>query len=343
MKKVCGPNAGMVIGRLDRLPVSYGFRGTPRTRRNPPEEAAGDTAPMNPHHRRSSALAHETAGSPGPGNPRRSVGRSSQTPRDGRCGDRLGRPGTLPPVPGRLISARVLVVLAALFLAGIAAFALLTWQVAAHGALVGPDGWLLRAFRRAAAAHPDLDGPAHELCRLGNIEAAVPVLMIALVVAAALGRRAALPRWWLAPAAAALAMALLPVVVTVVKAAVDRPAPGRVRPDPDYGYFPSGHTATSAVGYGLAVLVLWPFLRRAAVRAVVASGTAVLLLAVGAALVWCDYHWPLDVLGSWCLAVSLLSAVGAARTLPGAAPGSVSCSSGSPGSDRRGRGRATSG
>jgi len=215
--------------------------------------------------------------------------------------------------------------------------------VSAHGALVGPDGRLLRAFRRTAAAHPGLDGPAHVLCDVGDIGVAVPVLLVALVVAARLGRRAALPRWWLVPAAAALVMALLPVVVTVVKSAVDRPAPGRVHPDPAYGYFPSGHTATSAVGYGLAVLVLWPFLRRTAVRAVVAAGTALLLPAVGAALVWCDYHWPLDVLGSWCLAVSLLSAVGAARTLPGAAPDPVSCSSGSPGSGRRARGRATSG
>lgn len=342
MKKVCGPNAGMVIGGRERLRVTYGFRGTPRTRRNPPEEekAAGDTAPMNPHHRRSSALAHETAGSPGPGNPRRSVGRSSQTPRDGRCGDRLGRPGTLPPVPGRLTSVGALF---ALFLAGLAAFALLTWQVAAHGVLVGPDGRLLRAFRRSAVAHPGLNELAHALCQLGDIGVAVPVLLVALVVAVRLGRRAALPRWWLAPSAAALAMALLPVVVTVVKAAVDRPAPGRVHPDPGYGYFPSGHTATSAVGYGLAVLMLWPFLRRTAVRVAVAAGTAVLLAAVGAALVWCGYHWPLDVLGSWCLAVSLLSAVGAARTLPGAAPDPVNCSSGSPGSGRRATGRATSG
>ncbi len=124
----------------------------------------------------------------------------------------------------------------------------------------------------------------------------MPVLLLALVAAARLGRRAALPRWWLPPAAAALAMAALPVVVTAVKSAVDRPAPGRVHPDPAYGYFPSGHTATSAVGFGLAALLLMPYLRRTAARALLAAGTAPLLLAVGAALVWCDYHWPLDVL-----------------------------------------------
>lgn len=303
--------------------MSYGFRGTPRTWLNLHEEAAGDTAPMNPHHRRSSALAHDTAGSSGPGNPRRSVGRSSQTPRDGRYGDRLGRPGTLPPVPGRptfspLSPARA--VLAALFLLSVAAFALLTWQVSSHGRLVGPDGRLLRAFLRTAAAHPGLGTPAHLLCDLGDIAVAVPVLLAALAAAVGLGRRAGLPRWWAPPAAAALAMALLPLVVTVVKSAVDRPAPGRIHPNPAYGYFPSGHTATSAVGFGLAALVLYPFLRRTAARTALAAATALLVLAVGAALVWCDYHWPLDVLGSWCLTVALLSAVAAVQRLPGAVP-----------------------
>jgi membrane-associated phospholipid phosphatase len=231
----------------------------------------------------------------------------------------------------------------ALFALGIAAFCLLTWQVASAGRLVRPDGRLLRDFQRTAAAHPGYTTTAHYLCKLGNIQAAVPVLLAALVLAAWLGRRAALPRWWAPPAAAALAMGLLPVVVTTVKSAVDRPAPGRIHPDPHYGYFPSGHTATSAVGYGLAALVLSPFLRRTAARALLAAGTAVLLLAVGAALVWCDYHWPLDVVGSWCLTVTLLSAVAAAQRLPGATPAAVSRSSGSPGSDPRVKDRATSG
>ena len=202
----------------------------------------------------------------------------------------------------------------------VTAFALLTWQVSSHGRLVGPDGRLLRAFLRASAAHPALGAPAHRLCDLGDIPVAVPVLLAALALAVRLGRRAGLPRWWAPPAAAALAMTLLPLVVNVVKSAVDRPAPGRVHPDPGYGYFPSGHTATSAVGFGLAALVLSPFLRRTAARAALAAGTALLVLAVGASLVWCDYHWPLDVLASWCLTVALLSAVAAVQRVPGSVP-----------------------
>jgi undecaprenyl-diphosphatase len=245
--------------------------------------------------------------------------------------------------------------------------------VSAGGRLVAGDGRLLRAVRRTALAHPGTDRAAHVLCDLGDIEVAVPVLLVALVVAARWGRRAGLSRWWVPPAAAALAMCLLPVVVGAVKSGVDRPAPGRVHPDPNYGYFPSGHTATSSVGYGLAALVLLPCVRRRAARVLLAAGTALLALAVGVALVWCDYHWPLDVAGSWCLAVALLSAAAAARWVPGAgfhdgagspgggpggegptgpgggaaakepAAGAVRSSSGSPGSDPRGQGRASAG
>ncbi len=341
MKKVCEPDGGRVIDDPDEPPVTYGFRGTPRTWPNPSDEAAGDNAPMNPHHRRGSALAHDNAGTSCPGDPRRSAGRSSQTPRDGRYGDRPGRPGTLPPVPGRPTSARArLLTLGAAFAAAVTAFCLLTWQVSSGGGLVGDDWRVLRGARRAAAAHPAFDGLAHALSDLGDIAVAVPVLLVALAAAVRLGRRAGLPRWWLPPGAAALAMCLLPVVVGTVKAGVDRPAPGQVRADPSYGYFPSGHTATSSVAFGLAALVLLPFVRRAALRALLAAGTGLLALLVGVALVWCDYHWPLDVLASWCLAAALLSAVGAALLVPGAA---VRSSSGSPGSGPRGRGRATAG
>jgi undecaprenyl-diphosphatase len=298
---------------------------------------------VNPHHRHGSALAHDTAGSSGPGT-RRSVGRSSHTPRGGRTGDRLGRPGTLPPVPGRLLFPRTLLLRASSFLLahaltllalaagfGVALFAVLTWQVSAGGALVARDGRVLRWFLREAAAHPGLDTTAHYLCKLGNVQVAVPVLLAAVVGTGWAGRAAGLPRWWLPPAAAALAMAAVPLVVTVVKDAVHRPAPGGTVPDPSgYGWFPSGHTATSAVAFGAAALLVLPWLAHRPARWAVRAGTPLLLLAVGLALVWCDYHWPLDVLASWSLTLTLLSGVAAARAVaaraataaPGSAPGS---------------------
>lgn len=293
------------------------------------EDGTGDSTPVLPQHRHGSALAHDTAGTDGPGTPRRSVGRSSHTPRDGRYGDRHGRPGTLPPVPGRLTFA-LLGLGAAL---GAALFAVLTWQVNSGGALVDRDWRLLGWFRRTAKDHPALRDPAQLLCDLGNIEAAVPVLLAAVVLTGWLGRRAGGPRWWLPPLAAVLAMVALPVIVSVVKSAVDRPAPGRIHPTLNgYGYFPSGHAATAAVGYGLAALLVLPLLRRTAARVALAAATLALQAAVGVALVWRDYHWPLDVLGSWCLTLTLLCCVAAAQAVAARRPADpVNCSSGSPG------------
>ncbi|SCD58902.1 undecaprenyl-diphosphatase [Streptomyces sp. DvalAA-14] len=203
-----------------------------------------------------------------------------------------------------------------LFGLGVLLFAALTWQVSSNGPLVGRDWAVLRWFDRTAAANTWFTTTAHYFCKLGNIEVAVPVLLAAVCLTGWLGRREALPRWWLPPAAALLVIAVLPVVVTVVKDAVARPAPGLTVPDPSgYGYFPSGHTATSAVAYGAAALLLLPWAGSRAARLVLLAGTPLLLFAVGFCLVWCDYHWPLDVLASWCLTLSLLTVVAAARAV----------------------------
>ena len=75
------------------------------------------------------------------------------------------------------------------------------------------------------------------------------------------------------------------------------------------GYFPSGHAATASVAYGLAVLALLPLVRRTAARRLLVGAAVPLNLAVGAALVWRGYHWPSDVVASWCLCWVLLGTV----------------------------------
>ncbi|CAG6391618.1 PAP2 superfamily protein [Actinacidiphila cocklensis] len=322
MKNVWGPDGGRVIGRLPAGAVTYGFTGTPRSRSTPQGPATSDNVPMIPHHRHGSALAHETAGSDGgPGTPRRSVRRSSHTPRDGRYGDRHGRPGTIPPVPGRRSAAWALGALTAVFFAGVALFVLLTWQVSAGGPLVDRDWSVLGWFQRASAAHPALNGPAQTLSDVGNVQVAVPLLLAAVVYAALRGRAARRPLWWLPPLAAAAAMAAVPLVVGGVKSAVGRPAPGKVHLGPNgyAGFFPSGHTATSAVAIGAAALLVLPLVPGPAVRRSLAAMAVLLAAAVGAALVWHGYHWPLDVLASWCLAAALLAAVAAAGVAAAAA------------------------
>ncbi|NEA00592.1 phosphatase PAP2 family protein, partial [Streptomyces sp. SID10116] len=106
--------------------------------------------------------------------------------------------------------------------------------------------------------------------------------------------------------AALVAMAAVPVLVVPLKAVIGRTGPPGMAGD---GYFPSGHAATAAVAYGAAVLLLLPLLRGAYGRRELVIGCCLLNVAVGFGLVRRGYHWPLDVVASWCLAAVLLRAV----------------------------------
>ncbi|TJZ46306.1 phosphatase PAP2 family protein [Streptomyces piniterrae] len=210
-------------------------------------------------------------------------------------------------------------------------FAVLTWQVAWHGPLRTLDERLGRTV--AAGAIP---ARAAELfADLGNTVVALPVLLTAAAWAAwrgwRTGRRAdvndpaAAVRWWLPPLAAAPALAAVPALVVPLKLWLARPGPPQMRGGTHDGFYPSGHAATAAVAYGAAALLLthsqWHSGRRrssrprsgrrAAARVpaplVLTTGAVLLNIAVGIGLVRQGYHWPLDVLGSWCLAGVVLS------------------------------------
>ncbi|WP_329172789.1 phosphatase PAP2 family protein [Streptomyces decoyicus] len=143
-------------------------------------------------------------------------------------------------------------------------------------------------------------------------------------------------RWWLPPLAAGLALAAVPALVVPLKLWLARPGPPQMAGGAHDGFYPSGHGATAAVAYGVAALLLTRGrmrgqrrLRRrlrigndngngmdarwgvpaAAVALSVAVTVAVALLnvGVGIGLVRRGYHWPLDVLGGWCLAGVLLA------------------------------------
>ncbi|MFH0242165.1 hypothetical protein ACGRHY_06905 [Streptomyces sp. HK10] len=68
------------------------------------------------------------------------------------------------------------------------------------------------------------------------------------------------------------------------------------------------------VAYGAVALLVLPCVRARPrwVRWAPPAVAALVCAAVGAGLVWRGYHWPLDVLGSWCLGTPLLAAVLAA-------------------------------
>ncbi|MBD0424131.1 phosphatase PAP2 family protein [Streptomyces sp. TRM S81-3] len=176
-------------------------------------------------------------------------------------------------------------------------FALITWQVVADGPLVGADERLSRAL-----VHPD--GASELLADLGNVQVAVPVLAVALACAARHGRATGTDRWWLPPVAAAVAMLLVPALVAPLKEWTDRPGTPAV--PPAVGYYPSGHTATAVVAYGAATLLLLPLLGSAVLRRALVLLCAALVLGVSFGLVRRGYHWPLDVVASWCLGAVLL-------------------------------------
>ncbi|MFE1511923.1 phosphatase PAP2 family protein [Streptomyces sp. NPDC058726] len=177
-------------------------------------------------------------------------------------------------------------------------FALITWQVVADGPLVDLDERLSEDLIRP-------DRPSELLADLGNIQVALPVLALALAYVALHGRARGRDRWWLPPLAGAVAMALVPALVAPLKEWTDRPGTPAV--PPAAGYYPSGHTATAVVAYGAATLLLLPLLRSPAVRRGLVVLCGVLVLAASYGLVRRGYHWPLDVVASWCLGAVLLT------------------------------------
>lgn len=196
--------------------------------------------------------------------------------------------------------------------------ALITWQVVAHGPLLGPDARLSRLLVRP-------DRFAELLSDLGSVQVAVPVLVVVLGYVLWRGRAAGAARWWLPPLAAAVLMALVPAIVVPLKDWTARPGTPVV--PPGVGYFPSGHTATAAAAYGSATLLLLPWLRSPAARRSLVACCAVLVLGVSYGLVRHGYHWPLDVVASWCLCTVLLTAL---SLVPGVSRSSRRRSSGTP-------------
>jgi len=186
--------------------------------------------------------------------------------------------------------------------------AFLTVNVLADGPLVAADRRIrsvVEAQANSATWHWVGHGalaPAQLLTDLGNNQVAVPVLVVC-ALAAALWHRSLRPL-----AAAAAGVVLLVGIVIPAKILTDRAGPGL--PPVTFGHvgvFPSGHTTTAGVCLALAVLLLVPGLPARAGRAAVAAMFAVCFM-VGAALVWCDYHWFTDVAAGWALTALIVMA-----------------------------------
>jgi membrane-associated phospholipid phosphatase len=196
---------------------------------------------------------------------------------------------------------------------------LLTIDVLASGPLVAADHHI-RAAVQARATSPrwlwlsqGRLAPAQLLVDLGNNQVAIPVLAVCALIAV-IGRRTLRPML-----AAAAGVVLLLATVVPAKILIGRSGPGfGPVPAGSLGVFPSGHTSTSSVCYGLAVLLLVPVLP-ARFRAPAVAAVAAVCLLVGLALVWCDYHWFTDVLAGWALSGIIIQVC--LRLAPPPAPG----------------------
>ncbi len=201
--------------------------------------------------------------------------------------------------------------------------AILTVNVLVHGPLVAlderiRDAVLPRAHSPAWRWLSDSPhGPAQLLTDLGMTTVAVPIL-------AAVALALAIRRHTIRPVLIALTgVALLLGTVIPAKILIARPGPGLPPVSPgDLGVFPSGHTSTACICFSLAVLMLVAG-QPARTRYLALAGLGLLWLGVGAALVWCDWHWFTDVAAAWALSALLIQLtfwICRARTPPAGPP-----------------------
>lgn len=207
-------------------------------------------------------------------------------------------------------------------------FALLLWQVVSHGPLTRIDvhvrDWIqgtatsaglhwLAQFGRGCA---DLGDQAPALLSLliatglavwrtwsRQKAAAQETLPDAATESAAPNVIRALwhsPSW--RPVLLAAGAGLVLATVIPLKIWVARPGPGEVvLGNANLGFFPSGHTADALCCYGMACYLLCVFVwTGVAARRLLATLTTLLIALTIFGLLWSNYHWLSDILGSLC-------------------------------------------
>ena len=177
------------------------------------------------------------------------------------------------------------------------AFGLLLWQVASHGELTGLDVHVRDGIQDAATASglSWLAAFGRGCADLGDPAPAVLSLLLAAGLAAWTTRS-----WRPVLLAAAAGIVLATVIPLKIWGA--RPGPGEaVLGNASLGFFPSGHTADAVCCYVTAAYLLGTYVWTSTVARRVLSGVVVGLLVLTIfGLLWSNYHWMTDILGSLC-------------------------------------------
>lgn len=103
-----------------------------------------------------------------------------------------------------------------------------------------------------------------------------------------------------------------------------RPAPALWLTHPHGHAYPSGHTTTATLGYGLAALLLLRLLPTdKTTTAIVTTAATVLTAAVGLSRIYLGVHWPSDVVAGWALGLTFLALAATLSHLPRRRPAST--------------------
>ena len=177
------------------------------------------------------------------------------------------------------------------------AFGLLAWQVASNGPLTRFDVHARNVIQRAANSTGShwLWKIGRGCADLGNEE---PAILLLLVVT---GLAAWYARSW-RPVLLAVGAGVVLATVIPLKIWVGRPGPGdAVLGNANLGFFPSGHTADAMCCYLTAAFLLGTFVWTRRVARWLLGAAAVGLLALTIfGLLWSNFHWVTDILGSLC-------------------------------------------
>ena len=144
--------------------------------------------------------------------------------------------------------------------------------------LVAPFGWL------------------HAATDLGGTPWVATLAVVVGVAEVAAGRRGV-------GLAAAATIGLASLANSSLKLVVARARPDELAPivvEPGYS-FPSGHSLSAMVAYGVMAILIGRSSLPAALRAALIAGLATLVVVVGLSRVYLGAHYPTDVLGGWLM------------------------------------------